>query len=106
MHLAHIVSINSLAMINVTFGMHLALHVLVGILAMAYISFETCLALTMVYILVIMRLTFHVPFKTLAMNYMFEIKMCLTFNVPFKTLVMASILVKMHMALHVFFQNF
>jgi hypothetical protein len=85
-------------MINVPFGMHLALHVLVETLAMAYISFKTCFAIAMVYILVIMHPTLHVPFKALAMIYMFEIKMCLASHVLFETLVMASILVKMRVA--------
>jgi hypothetical protein len=67
MHLAHIVYVNSLTMINVPFKTHLAPHVHIGTLVMAYISFEMCLALTMVYILVKMRFTLHVPFKTLVM---------------------------------------
>jgi hypothetical protein len=50
MYFTHIAFINSFAMINVSFPMHMALHVLVGTLVMTYVSFETCLALVMIYI--------------------------------------------------------
>jgi hypothetical protein len=67
MQLAHIVYVNSLVMINIPFGMHMALHVHVGTLFMAYVFFNTCLTLAMAYILVRMRLAPHAPFETQAM---------------------------------------
>jgi hypothetical protein len=67
MHLAHIVSINSLAIINFPFGMHLALHVPIETLVMAYVSFQACLALVIAYIFIKMCLALHVPFETLVM---------------------------------------
>ncbi len=98
----HIVFVNSSAMINVFFKIHLAFHVLVGTLVMAYVSFETCLALVMTYFFVRMCLTLHVPFDTLIMVYIF-IKMHLVFHVSFIILSMVYILVKMHLAFHVHF---
>jgi len=88
MHLVHIVSVNSLAMISVPFILHLTPHVPIGTLAMVYIFFKMCLVLIVIYILVKMCLAFHVPFKTLAMAYV-SYKMRL---VP----TMVKILVKMH----------
>jgi hypothetical protein len=90
MHLAHIVFVNSLAMISTPFGLHLTLHVPIGTLAKVYISFKMCLALTATYILVKMCLAFHVPFKTLAMAYI-SYKMCLAPT-------MVNIIIKMHFA--------
>ncbi len=58
MHLAHIVSIIFLVMINVPFGMYLAPHVPIETLAPIYISFKMYLALAMVYIVVKMCLAF------------------------------------------------
>jgi hypothetical protein len=77
--MAHIVSINSLAMMNIPFETHMAFHV--PIATLIYISFETHLALAMAYILVRIHLAPHVPFKTLTMIYVF-IKMCMAFHVP------------------------
>ncbi len=77
MHLTHIISINSVVMINVYFKMHLTFHVLVETLAMAYISFEMRLTLAMVYIFIKMHLAFHFFFKTLVMAYIL-IRMCIT----------------------------
>ncbi len=44
MHLAHIVFVNSLAMISIFFKLHLTLHVPIGTLAMVYI-FQNVLGL-------------------------------------------------------------
>ncbi len=70
-------------MIIVPFKTHITFDVPVGTLFIAYASFEMCLALTMIYFLVKMDLTLHVPFKTLAMAYIF---------------------IKMHMAFHFFLE--
>jgi hypothetical protein len=51
-------------MINIPFGMHMALHVHVGTLFMDYVFFKTCLTLAMVYIIVRMHLALHALFKT------------------------------------------
>lgn len=98
MHLAHIVYVNFLVMIDVIFETHMDLHVPIKTLALVYVYFKMCLALTMAYInlassvlwdLVKMCLAFHVPFKTLIMAYVF-IKMHLAFHVPFKILAMGT----------------
>jgi cytochrome c biogenesis factor len=52
-------------MINIPFGMHMALHVHVATLFMAYVFFKICLTLAMAYILV--RMHIHAPFETQAM---------------------------------------
>jgi hypothetical protein len=84
MNSAHVVSINSLAMINVPFESHLTPHVPIQTLVMVYISFEMCLALVIVYIFMKMCLGFHVLFEMLTMDY---------------------ILVKMRLTPHLFFWN-
>jgi len=93
MHVIHIVSVNSLAMTNILFGTHLALHSPIGTLIMAYISFETCLALAMVYIFIRVCMALHVPFGILTMVYII-VKMRLALRIPFGTLAMAYILIK------------
>jgi len=51
MHLALHDPFEILSMAYIFFKMFLAPHVLFGTLAMAYVPFETCLALTMGYVL-------------------------------------------------------
>jgi hypothetical protein len=87
-------------MINVPVETHLTFDVPVGTLLMAYVSFEMCLTLAMIYFLIKMQVTPHVPFETLAMAYIF-IKKCLVPHVPSRILTMVYILIKMHLALHV-----
>ncbi len=122
MNSAHIVSINSLAMINVPFESHLTPHVPIQTLVIVYISFEMCLALAIVYIFVKMCLDFHVLFEMLIMDYIFVkmhltfhiffgtlgivyifVRMCLALHFPFKTLAMVYIFVGMHVTFHVLF---
>jgi hypothetical protein len=69
MHLAHIVSINFLAMVNVLFGMHSIPHVHVGTLFMAFVSFETRLTLVMVYIFVEMHLSSTMAYIFIIMHF-------------------------------------
>jgi hypothetical protein len=101
MHLAHIVYVNFLAIIDVLFETHTALHhVPIRTLGLVYVFVKMCLALTMVYIFVRMRLALQVPFKTLAMAYVF-IKMHLALHVLFKVLAMVYIFIRICLASHV-----
>jgi hypothetical protein len=51
--MAYIIYVNSLAIINIPFRIHLAFHVHVGTLAMGYIYFEMHLTMFMVYIFIL-----------------------------------------------------
>lgn len=88
---------------NCPFQTHLTLDDHVGTLLRAYVSFEMCLALTMIYFIVKMPLTPHVPFETLAMAYIF-IKMHMAFHVRFRTLTMVYILIKNCLAFYGLFR--
>ncbi len=69
MHLTHIISFNSLAMVNVFCGMQLVPHVHIGTLLMAFVSFETRLTLVMVYILIKMHLASTMAYIFIIMHF-------------------------------------
>ncbi len=120
--MAHIVYVNSLAIINIPFKIHLAFHVHVGTLVMGYIYFvpnhgyglhfyfETCLTLIMAYIFIETHMVVAIVYNyfemplTLAMAYIF-VKMCLACHVPFKNMAIIYFLIKMCLAFHVLFET-